>query len=128
MSLLLPGKYVVTLHIHLGVLSGFFIISFNKIVNVTWDDEIAFDKKIGTLSVSCDFHFWDLVNAAFSSSTVVFPHSCYFNFPFPFSIFPIQLADKRQAFFSPHISFQNFFILSIHGTSFTMTWFFPVSL
>ena len=106
----------------------FCIISFSKLVNVTLDDERAFNQKFRTLSISGDFHFGDLVNAAFTSSMVMFSHSCLFTFLFPFPIFPIQLVDMLQAFFSPHIPFQNFSILSLGGVSFTITWFFPISL
>ena len=80
MSLLLASKYVVPSHIHLGAFSGFSIISFNNLVNVKWDDERAFNQKFGTLSIPGDFHSWDLVNVAFSSSTVMFSHSCSFTF------------------------------------------------
>ena len=128
MSLLLASKYIVPSHIHSEVFSGFCIISFNKLVNVTWDDERAFNQKFGTLLIPGDFHFWDLVNASFSSSTVMFSHSYSFTFSFSFSIFPIQLADILQTFFSPHIPFQNFSILSLRGISFIIIWFFPISL
>ena len=107
---------------------GFCIIFVSKPVNVTWDDESAFNQKFGTLSIPRYFNFWDLVNAAFSSSTVIFSYSCTFTFSFSFSIFPIQLADILQASFSRYIPFQNFSILSLGGVSFTITWFFSVSL
>ena len=48
MSLLLANKYVLHSHFHLGVFSRFCIISFNKLVNSTWDDERAFNKKFVT--------------------------------------------------------------------------------
>ena len=70
-SFLVASKYFVPSHIHLGVFSGFSIISFSKLVNVTWDDERAFNQKFRTLSAPDGFHFCDLVNAVFSSS--VFP-------------------------------------------------------
>ena len=66
MSLLLASKYVIPSHIHSGVFSGFCIISFSKLVNVTLDDERAFNQKFGTLSIPGDFHFFDLIIAAFS--------------------------------------------------------------
>ena len=128
MSLLLASKYVVPSHLHFGVFSGFCIISLNKLVNVTWDDERAFNQKFEALSIPGDFHFWDMVNAAFSSSTVMFSHSGSFSFSFPFSIFPTQLADILQAFFSPHVPFQNFSILSLGSVSFTIICFFPIFL
>ena len=71
-SLLSTNKYVVPSHIHLVAFSGFCIISFNNLVNVTWDDERAFNQKFGTLSIPGDFYFWDLVDAALSSSTPFF--------------------------------------------------------
>ena len=126
-SLLLGSKYVRS-HIHSGVFFGFCIVFVSKPVNVTWDDESAFNQKFGTLSIPHYFNFWDLVNAAFSSSTVIFSYSCTFTFSFSFSIFLIQLADILQAFFSRHIPFQNFSILSLGGVSFTLTWFFSVSI
>ena len=116
MSLLLASKYVVLSHIHLGAFSGFCIISFNSLVKVKWDDERAFNQKFGTLSIPGDFHFWDLVNAALSSSTVMFCHSCSFTFSFYFSILPIQLADILQASFSPHIPLAVFYTV--------LRWFF----
>ena len=63
--------YVVPSHIHLGPFPGFSIISFNNLVNVKWDDEREFNQKFGTLSIPGDFHFWDLVNAALSSSFAI---------------------------------------------------------
>ena len=71
--MLLVSKYVVTSHTQ-SVISRFCIISFSKLVNVIRGDERAFDQKLGTLSVPGDLHFWDLVNAFFSSSKVMFPH------------------------------------------------------
>ena len=71
MSLLLASKYVVPSHIHLGAFPGFCIISFNNLVNVKWDGERAFNQIFGTLSIPGDFHFWDLVNAALSSSFAI---------------------------------------------------------
>ena len=124
MSLLLASKYGVSSHIHSEAFSGFCIISFNNLVNVKRDNERAFNQKFGTLSIPGDFHFWDLVNAALSSSTVMFCHSCYFTFSFPFSILPIQLAYILQAFFSPNNPFQKFSILPLGGVSFTITCFF----
>ena len=87
-----------------GVFSGSCISSFSKLVNVTWDDKRTF----GTLSIPGDFHFWDLLNAVFSSCMVMFSHSCSFTFSLSFSIFSIQLADILQGFSSLHISIQNF--------------------
>ena len=72
MSLLLASKYVVSLYIPLGAFSGFYVISFNNLVNVKWDDERAFNQKFGTLSIPGDFYFWDLADAALSSSTPFF--------------------------------------------------------
>ena len=82
MSLFLASKYVVPSHIHSGVFFGFCIISFNELVSTTWDNERAYNQKFGTLSIPGDFHFWDLVNAAFISSTVIFSHCCTFIFSF----------------------------------------------
>ena len=80
LSLLLASKYVVPSHIHVVAFSGFSIISFNNLVNIKWDNERAFNQKFGTLSIAGDFHFWDLVSAALSLSTVMFCHSCSFTF------------------------------------------------
>ena len=102
-------------------------------------------KKFGTLPIPSDFHFWNLVNAAFSSraviffhfqnlvnaafcsSTVMFSHFCLFNFSFPFSIFPIQLADILQFFFSPY-SFPELFYIILKQCFFTINWFLPIAL
>ena len=100
--MLLASKYLAPSHIHSGAFSGFWIISFSKLVNRTWDDKRAFKQKFGTLSILGDFHLWDLVNAAFSSRTIIFSHSCYVIFSFSFSILPIQLAHILQPFFPPH--------------------------
>ena len=94
---------------------GFFIISFNKLVNVTWDDERAFNQKFGILSIPDDFHFWGLVNAAFSSSRVMCSHSSSFTFSFPFSIFPIQLADTFSGFFLSPYPFSKTFSIELFG-------------
>ena len=107
------SKYVAPSHICSGVFYGFCIISFSKLVNVTWHDKRPFNQRFGLLSLPGDFNFWDLVNAASSASTVMFYHSCSFTFSFPFSIFPIQLADIFQAFVSPHIPFQNFYVVPL---------------
>ena len=77
MSLLLASKYVVPSHIHLGIFTGFCIISLRKLVKVTWDDERAFNLKFRTSSIPCDYHFWDLVSATFSSSLVMFSYYCF---------------------------------------------------
>ena len=87
------------IHIHSGVFSGFCIILFNKLVNVTWDGQRGFNQNFKTLSIPGDFHFGDLINAGFSSSTAMFFHSCSFTFLFSFSIFPIQLARHITRFF-----------------------------
>ena len=113
MSLFLASKYVAPSHIRSGVFSGFCIISFSKLANVTWDDKRPFNQRFGLLSIPGDFNFWDLVNVASSASTVMFSHSCSFTFSFPFSKFPIQLADIFQEFVSPHIPFQNFYAVAL---------------
>ena len=82
-------------------------------------------KNLEFLSIPGDFHFWDLVNAAFSSSMVTFSHSCSLTFLFPFYIFVTQLADILQAFFSSHFLFQNFPVLSLGGVFFYHNLVFP---
>ena len=46
-SLLLAIKYVVPQHIHLGAFSGFYIISFNNLVNVKCDVRGHLTKSLG---------------------------------------------------------------------------------
>ena len=123
MSLHLASKYVFPSHIHLGDFSGFRIISFNNHVNVTWDDERVFNQKFGTFSIPRDFHFLDLANTALSSSTFMFPIPVPLlsHFLSPYSLSSLQTY--LQAFFSPHIPFQNFFTLSLDDVSFTITFF-----
>ena len=104
MSLFLASKYVVPSHIHLGVFSGFRTISFNKLVNVTWDYE-------RTLRL-CQFQVIS-ISRTWSVLPSVQLQLC----------FPI-----RVPFFSPHFPFQNLSVLSLGGVSFTITWFFPIFL
>ena len=79
-----------------GFFSGFSIISFTKLVNVTWDNKKEFYRKSGTLSIPGDFHFWDSVNAAISSSTIMFSHSVLLlsHYLSPYSISSLQIYCK----------------------------------
>ena len=85
--------YVVPSHIHLGAFSGFSIISFNNLVNVKWDDGRAFNQKFGTLSVTGDFNFWNLVNAALRSSFAI-PVSLASHFLSPYYLSSFQTYYK----------------------------------
>ena len=76
--------------------------------------------KFGIFSIPGDFHFWNLVNAAFSSSTVMFLRSCCFTFSFSFSIFAVQLTDILESFFCLHTSFQDFSIQSLPKLGFSL--------
>ena len=141
MSLLLASKFVVPSHIHLGIFTGFCIISLSKLVEVTWDDERAFNLKFETSSIPRDYHFWDLVSATFSSSLVMFSHYCFphslhflisfLHIPYPacrhitsffLSPYPISLSRNFLYFLSWCFFYYNliFFYFSIK--------FFPIGL
>ena len=107
MSLLLASKFVVPSHIHLGIFTGFCIISLSKLVEVTWDDERAFNLKFETSSIPRDYHFWDLVSATFSSSLVMFSHYCFphsLHFLISFLHIPYPACRHITSFFlSPYL-------------------------
>ena len=100
--------------------SGFCIISFSKLVKVTWEDERAFNQNLElcqfqVISISGN---WSLLPSV--EVRLFFPIPVLLLSHFSFSILPIQRADILQAFFSPNIPFQNFPILSLGGVSFTI--------
>ena len=99
MSLLLASKYVVPSHIRSEDFSGFRIISISKLVNVTCEDERAFNQKFKTLSIPSDFHFWDLVKFKYG---YVFPFLFFY-----FLIFFLRIPYPAPRhitgfFFSPY--------------------------
>ena len=109
MSRFLASKYSVPSHI-CWAFYGFWIISFSKLVNLTWGDERTFNPKFGTLSIPGDFRFWDMFNAFFSSSSAkCFPIPVHLLSHFLSPYFLSSLQTYYDFFLSPIFLSRNFF-------------------
>ena len=108
-SLFLGSKYILSSHIN-WVFYGFRIISFSKLVNVAWDFERTFKElcplQVMSISVTCSM---------LSSDQVQLNVFLYLFISFLILFFRISYPASKYitSFSSPHISFQNFFILSL---------------